>query len=114
MFTYMHRLVFNMMTIYILIYTVIIYTRVYRIGFSEGPETEKLNRFSASELKADVIKWFVVYCFLPSGSKLVPLENAVAIGAIRYVQWYMSSSVCCVVYAYIYVYCRYVYTVMYV
>ena len=54
------------------------------IGFSEGPETEKLNRFSASELKADVIKWFVVYCFLPSGSKLVPLENAVAIGAIRY------------------------------
>jgi hypothetical protein len=46
------------------------------------PRMPMLGKFSESELKADIVKWLIVYSLLPSGATLVSLEDAIAIGAL--------------------------------
>lgn len=41
-----------------------------------------LGKFTGTELKADIIKWLLVYSFLPSSNRLVGPEEAIAIGAL--------------------------------
>jgi hypothetical protein len=47
------------------------------------PRMPMLGKFTETELKADIAKWMIVYSLLPSGSTLVPLEDALSIGALR-------------------------------
>ena len=48
-----------------------------------APRMPMVGKFSENELKADIVKWLIVYSFLPSNTNLVELDDAVAIGAIR-------------------------------
>ena len=48
------------------------------------PRMPMIGKFTGDELKADIVKWLVVYSLLPSGNTLVELDEAVAIGAFRY------------------------------
>ena len=42
-----------------------------------------VGKVTANELRADVVKWLIVYSLLPSNTNLVELDDAVAIGAFR-------------------------------
>ena len=55
----------------------------FRSALPPEPRMPMVGKFTANELRSDIVRWLIVYSLLPSNTQLVELDDAVAIGAVR-------------------------------